>query len=174
MDVFRMGLISGDLQVQVWNCNSITKGFKTWKQFINKLKNSNENCFILCDTRFEEVHEKEFEKLWDGPIFFNSFSSNQRGLAVLLKESLPAKDIKIENIISGDYTWLTFVMQNTKILIKCCYAPNEDMTTLESESENYSDKYFKTVFDDSQDLDYDVSIMVGDFNVAPDHTKDTL
>ena len=93
--------------------------------------------------------------------------------AVLLKESLSAKDIKIENIISGDYTWLTFVMQNTKILIKCCYAPNEDMTMLESELENYSDKYFKTVFDDSQDLDYDVSIMVGDFNVAPDHTKDT-
>ena len=48
------------------------------------------------------------------------------------------------------------------------------MTAFESESENYSDKYFKTVFDDSQDLDYDISIMVGDFNVAPDHTKDTL
>ena len=48
------------------------------------------------------------------------------------------------------------------------------MTAFESESENFSDKYFKTVFDDSQDLDYDISIMVGDFNVAPDHTKDTL
>ena len=45
------------------------------------------------------------------------------------------------------------------------------MTTPESESENYSDKYFKTVFDDSQDLDYDVSIMVGDFNVAPDQLQ---
>ena len=169
-----MGLISGDLRVQGWNCNSITKEFKTWKQFINKLENSNENCFILCDTRFEKEHEMEFEKLMNRPIFFNSFNRDQRGLVVLLKETLPAKNIKIENIISGDYTRLTFVVYNTKILIKCCYAPNEDMTSFESESENYSDKFFKTVFDDSQDLDYNISIMVGDFNVAPDHTKNTL
>ena len=156
-----MGLNSGDLRVQGWNCNnSITKEFKTWKQFINKLINSNENCFSLCDTRFEKEHEKEFEKLWDGTSFFNSFSSNQRGLVVLLKDFLPAKDIKVENIISGDYMRLSFVVHNTKILIKCCYAPNEDMTSFESESENYSDKFFKTIFDDSLDLDYDISIMV--------------
>ena len=70
--------------------------------------------------------------------------------------------------------WLTFVIHNIKLLIKCCYVPNKDMTSFESESENYSDKYFKTIIDDSLDLDYDVSIMVGDFNVAPDHTWDTL
>ena len=35
------------------------------------------------------------------------------------------------------------------------------------------DKFFKTIFDDSLDLDYDVSIMVGDFNVVLDHNKDT-
>ena len=101
-EVSGVGVNSGDLHVQGWNCNSITKEFKTWVQFINKLKNSNENCFILINSRFEKEHEREFEKLWDGPIFFNSFSSNQRGLVVLLKDSLPAKNIKIENIISGD------------------------------------------------------------------------
>ena len=87
---------------------------------------------------------------------------------------MPAKNIKIENIISGDYMRLSFVIHNTKILIKCCYAPNEDMTSFESESENYSDKFFKTIFDDSLDFDVDVTIMVGNFNVAPDHNKDTL
>ena len=48
------------------------------------------------------------------------------------------------------------------------------MTPLESESENYSDKFFKTIFDDKYDIDYDVTIMVGDFNVVPDHDKHTL
>ena len=47
------------------------------------------------------------------------------------------------------------------------------MTKFDSESENFSNKFFKMIFDDSLDLDYDVSIMVGDFNVAPDHNKDT-
>ena len=90
-----MGLNGGDLRVQGWNCNSLTKEFKTHRQFINKLKNSNENCFILIDSRLDKEHKREFEKLWDGPIYFNSFSSNQRGLVVLLKDSLPAKNIKI-------------------------------------------------------------------------------
>ena len=48
------------------------------------------------------------------------------------------------------------------------------MTPLDSDSENYSDKFFKTIFDDRTDIDYDVTIMIGDFNVAPDHNKDTL
>ena len=30
------------------------------------------------------------------------------------------------------------------------------------------------VFDDRNDIDYDVTMMVGDFNVAPDSNKDTL
>ena len=57
-----MGLNSGDMRVQGWNCNSINKEFKTWKQFINTLKNSKENCLILIDSRFEKEHEREFEK----------------------------------------------------------------------------------------------------------------
>ena len=68
--------------------------------------------------------------------------------------------------------WLTFVVNSTKILIKCCYAPNEDMTCIESESENYSNRFFKMIFDDSLDTEYEVTIMVGDFNLAPDHNKD--
>ena len=45
------------------------------------------------------------------------------------------------------------------------------MTT--SDKDNYSDTFFKTIFDDSKDLEYDVKITVGYFNVAPDHKIDT-
>ena len=150
------------------------KTHRSWVQFINKLKNSNENIFVLIDTRFESEHEQEFEKLWDGPVFYNSYSSNQRGLIVLLKDSFTAKNIEFRNILKGDYSRLTLTMGESKILIKCCYAPNSDMTPLDSESENYSDIFFKTIFDDSEDTEYDLTLMVGDFNVAPDHNKDTL
>ena len=56
--------------------------------------------------------------------------------------------------------------------MKCCYAPNKDMTN--NETDNYSNIFFKSVFDDSLDSEYDVTIMVGDFNVAPDHNMDTM
>ena len=126
----------------------------------------------MIDSRLGKEEEREFEKLWDGPIYLNSFSSNHRGLVVLFKDSLPAKKIKFENILKGDYSRLTFVVNSVKILIKCCYAPNKDMTN--SETDNYSNTFFKSVFDDSLDSEYDVTMMVGDFNVAPDHNMDTM
>ena len=48
------------------------------------------------------------------------------------------------------------------------------MSALDSERETYSDKFFKEIFDDRNDTDYDVTIMAGDFNVAPDPNRDTL
>ena len=53
-----MDLNSSDLCVQGWNCNSLTKDIKTHKQFISKLKNSNENCFILVDSRLGKEEER--------------------------------------------------------------------------------------------------------------------
>ena len=47
------------------------------------------------------------------------------------------------------------------------------MPALDSEHENYSDKFFREVFGDRNDNDYDVIIMAGDFNVAPDPNRDT-
>ena len=61
--VSRMGVGSWDLWVQSWNCNSLKKKHGSWMQFIGKLKNSNENIFILVDTRFGPQQEKDFEKL---------------------------------------------------------------------------------------------------------------
>ena len=143
-------------------------------QFISKLKNSSENIFILVDTRFGPQQEKEFEKLWDGPIFFNSFNSNQRGLMVLFRESLPVKNILVDNKLKGDFTRLSLEWGCSKVLIKCCYAPNEDSPALDSEHDNYLSEFFREVFDDSDDSDYDIILMAGDFNVAPDPNMDTL
>ena len=84
-----------------------------------------------------------------GGIYFNSYISSQRGLAILLKDSLPAKDIIIENVLEGDYTRLTFTVKAQIVLVKCIYAPNKDMTT--NEKDNYSNTFFKKVFDDSND-----------------------
>ena len=99
-----LGACSGDLQVQSWNCNSLKKKHGSWTQFISKLKNSNENIFILVDTRFGIKQEKDFEKLWDRPIFVNSFNSSQRGLMVLFRDALPAKNIVMENNLKGDFS----------------------------------------------------------------------
>ena len=150
------------------------KTHSSWVKFVSKLKNSSENIFVLIDTRFGPKQEKDFEKLWDGPIFFNSFNSNQRGLMVLLRDALPVKNIIVENRIKGSFTRLSLQWGNSKILIKCVYAPNDDQPAIDSECENNSSRFFREVFDNSGDDEYDVVLMAGDFNVAPDPNKDTL
>ena len=80
--------------------------------------------------------------------------------------------MKAENILQGDYTQLTFVIGVLKILVKYIYALNDNMTNCHND--NYSNTFFKTVFENSMDLDYNVKITVGDFNVAPNHGMDTL
>ena len=64
-----MGVGSGDLRVQSWNCNSLKKKHGSWMQFISKLKNSNENIFILVDTRFGPQQEKDLKNFGTGLSF---------------------------------------------------------------------------------------------------------
>ena len=93
---------------------------------------------------------------------------------VLVKDSFIGKDLNFKNILTGNYSRLSFTMRGFKVLIKCCYAPNPDMATFGSDTEGESDIFFKTVFDDNNDSEFDIAIMAGDFNVAPDHNADTL
>ena len=96
-----VGVGCGDLRVQCWNVNSMMKSEKSWLQFVNKMKNSIENVFIIVDSQFETEQEIEFRKLWDGPIFFNSHSSVERGIMVLIKDSFIGKDLEFCNILKG-------------------------------------------------------------------------
>ena len=105
-----------------------------------------------------------------GGAYFNSFSSSQRGLTILLKDSLPAREVKINNIIKGNYTRLTFIVKDINVLVKCIYAPNDDMT--KNEVDNHSNTFFKTVFNDEDDHNFDIKAILGDFNVAPKHDMD--
>ena len=51
-----------------------------------------------------------------------------------------------------------------KILVKYIYALNDDMTNCHNDNSSNT----------SMDLDNNVKITVGDFNVAPNHDMDTL
>ena len=137
-----VGVGCGDLRIQSWNVNSMKKSEKSWLQFVNKMRNSTEEIFIIVDSRFDAEQETEFRKLWDGPIFFNSHSSVQRGIMILIKNSFTGKDLEFCNILKGDYSRLVFTMRGFKVLIKCCYAPNSDMAAFGSEIEGYSDVFF--------------------------------
>ena len=105
--------------------------------------------FILSDIHLDSDKQKAFSKMLGDGAYFNSYSSSQRGLAVLLKKSLQAKNVQFKNRIHGNFSKLTFKVKEFSVLIKCVYAQNEDMP--KGESENLSSKLFKSVFNDENE-----------------------
>ena len=79
------------------------------------------------------------------------------------------KYVQIENVIKGDYTRLSFELKELKILIKCIYSPYDDMNA--NDNENNNNKFFRKVFEDNYDDEFDIRMTVGDFNVATNTTK---
>ena len=56
-----VGVGCGDLRVQCWNVNSMMKSEKSWLQFVNKMKNSIENVFIIVDSDLKQSKKLSLE-----------------------------------------------------------------------------------------------------------------
>ena len=109
-----------------WNTNSLGPR-ETQIRILNKCCKSPANIIILVDTRLSEQKEAGFKAMWGQTCFFNSFCSNLRGIAVLIKDNLDINNVQWQNIIKGNFSRLTFEHNKLKYLVKCLYAPNKDM-----------------------------------------------
>ena len=117
------------------------------------------NIFVLCHTRLGTKDEAAFRKLWGGIFFFNSHSSDKRGIAVLVKEDTPITDIGIENVIKGNFSKLSFKIRDERVLIKYISAPNKDLNS--NAPDNESREFFKKVMDNTNRDVYTHKIIVG-------------
>ena len=73
--------------------------------------------FVMCDTRLGLTYEIPFRKLWGERVYFNSHSSDKRGIAILIKDGNPSEEIHCENIIKGNFSKLTFKVKNKYVLV---------------------------------------------------------
>ena len=78
-------------------------------------------------------------------IFLNSFSSSKRGIAVLIKDEAPITELEWTNFIPENFTKLSLVIKDVKVLIKCIYTPNKDSNP--NDIQNESTVFLKTIMD---------------------------
>ena len=90
--------VSEKLVALTWNTNSLGPK-NTQMQFLSYFRKSKVNVTIFVDTRLQGNLEDCFKKFCGGRAFFNSHTSNSRGIAVLLKEDLEVEDVEFENMI---------------------------------------------------------------------------
>ena len=117
----------------------------------------------LSDTRFNEDSEKKVMNLINFDCFFNSFNSQSRGVAILIKKSTPISVIGTDKDNDGNFIALKCLYESKEFIISCVYGPNRDEPI-----------FFDTIFEKLSESNTPHQIICGDFNVTIDHTLDNM
>ena len=94
-----------NLKLQTRNVDGLRDTKKRQKLF-QLLKNSEENIFLLQETHTTPEDESQWKKEWDGDILFSHGSSNSKGVATLIKNSINVKINKSIEDNDGRYVIL--------------------------------------------------------------------
>ena len=94
------------------NVNSVGKQPKRGQVF-NFLKKYNPDILILADTRLSKSVENEVKCEWGGYAYFSSFSSQARGVAILIQKNLPIKFLDFCIDIEGNILSILIEIENT-------------------------------------------------------------
>lgn len=87
------------------NCQGLGDVAKRWDVF-NYLRSLKYNLYCLQDTHFTIDNENEVRNLWGSQCYFSSFSSNSRGVAVLVDNNFDFKVLAVKGDIDGNFLLL--------------------------------------------------------------------
>ena len=119
------GASASNLTVQSFNVNGIGN-FSKRNQIFNFMNKKGADIYFLVDTRFSKDIENKIKEEWGSNVFFSSFSSQSRGVAIFFKKQICVEVLnqKIDN--SGNMLSLLVKFDDKKILFTALYGPNED------------------------------------------------
>ena len=138
--------------------NSIEKR----RDVFDYLKSKKCNIYCLQDTHFTENDERNIRNLWGGDCIFNSYSSNQRGVAILFNNNFEYKILKTKKDDCGNLLGIDIEIEGTKITIINIYGPNNDTPSFYNKVSEFIEHF------DNQSI-----IMTGDYNLVQDQNLDT-
>ena len=139
------------------------KGKQKRRDVLHYLRNKTVSIICLQDVHFDKNMESIVKAEWGGEAYFSSFSSNARGVVILLSNNL---DYKIHASLTdkeGNWVALDISINNVRVTLVTIYGPNEDKPT-------FYDGIKRVV----ENLDNPHCILCGDWNLVQDQTLDTF
>lgn len=148
------------LKFSCFNCRGIADPIKR-RDIFNWINQKNLDICILTETHSTPRIENAWRAEWDAPIWFSSYKSNSRGVAILFKNSIPytLHNVLLDN--QGRYVIMDVSIQDKRISLVGLYGPNEDDPNF------FNDIKQKLSDDENQSM-----ILAGDWNVVLDYEKD--
>ena len=144
------------------NVNGFSNDSKR-REFYSHIESSRPDIICLTDTRFDPTIHKVIENESNKYCYFNSFRSNARGVAILIRKNFPIKILSTDNDATGNLLFLKCEYEENSLLICVIYGPNED-----------SPEFFDQIFQYYEQSNVTDCIITGDFNTTLDHQLDNL
>lgn len=120
-------VMSGGLRIKIssWNCRGLQK-LKKVKQVMTRMKSIHSDIMLLQETHLLSSEEAKIRRRWQGNIYSAPFTSQARGVMILVHKSIPFHVTKVVKDKNGRYIILQGTLLTEKINLINIYAPNID------------------------------------------------
>lgn len=150
------------IQIVSSNCQGLNSKEKR-RDVFNYLKTKGCNIYCLQDTHFTNNDEPFIKNLWGGECIFNSYSSNQRGVAILFNNNFEYKIYRTKKDNEGNLLGIDVEIEAKRLTLITLYGPNND-----------SPNFYTKVNEIIEDFNNETVIINGDFNLVLNQELDTF
>ena len=140
------------LKLITFNCRGMQDFFKRKKTFLYLKSLGSDICF-LQETHLDQKDEILCRNQWGESAFFSSFSSNSRGVGILIRNTVSFKVLSLFSDPEGRFLILKGVFNDLNMTLVNVYAPNQD-----------DPDFLLRVFTEIDKINSPFLIVGGDFN----------
>ena len=127
--------------------------FHKRRKIFHYLRNTGTDIPFLQETHSDKKDESLWKTQWGELAFFSSFSSNSRGVGILIRNSVSFKLLSVFSDPDGRFLILKGILNDLHVTLVNIYAPNND-----------DPDFLLRVFAEIDKLDSPILIVAGDFN----------
>ena len=149
------------LKIVSYNCQGLNSAEKRG-DVLNYLKSKDYNIYCLQDTHFTEQEEVLIRRQWGGECIFNSFASNQGGVAIMFNNNFEFVIHKTKKDDAGNLIALDLTIEGKRVTLINIYGPNSD-----------SPVFYDNIADILETYNNESNLVTGDFNLVLDQFLDT-
>ena len=142
------------LKFSTFNCRGLQDGFKR-KSVLSFFHKRGDDITFLQETHSSISNEKFWGSQWGGHCWFSSFSSNSRGVGILIKANHKISINSISRDPEGRFLILDIVIDGFHVILVNLYGPNND-----------DPEFYFDVFSKLDNFDSSRMLIAGDLNVA--------
>lgn len=128
------------------------------KKMLSWMKRERANIALIQETHLNDREHEKLRRDWVGQVYYSSFSTSKRGVAILISKNTPLVLDKYIKGPLGRYVLIAGVLYREHIMIGCIYAPNV-----------YQSEFYSTLL---ADVPLSYTILAGDFNCITDPEVD--